>query len=93
MLLAKIFHPLILTDNDNRRTGGERNYDSGRQPHRDDKKYGDRKGMPRDGRQEPKREGSEEIRRDKTPPPMKKFEEAKIPVSFNFSFYHLVLNE
>ena len=93
MLLAKIFHPSILIDNDNRRISGERNYDGGREPHRHDRKDGDRKGMPRGGRQEPKRQGSEEIRRDKTPPPMKKFEEAKVPVSLNFTFYRFVLND
>ena len=37
--------------------------------------------MPRDGRHEAKRQGSEENKRDKSPPTMKKFEEAKVPVS------------
>lgn len=83
-LWANIFHLLILIDNDNRGTVGERNYDGkdgGREPQRDDRKYGDRKGIPRDGRPEAKSHGSDEGRRDKSPPPMKKIEETKVPVS------------
>ena len=81
---------MFFIENDNRRIGGDRNYDRNdgvREPQRDDRKYGDRRDMHRDGRNQGKSYGNEESQRNKTPPPMKKIEEAKVPVSKNYNIY------
>ena len=82
------FYLFISVDYDNRRAGGDRNFDrrdGPRDRHTDDKRDTDRKGITRDHRND-KKPGSDENRRDTTPPPMKKFEEAKVPVSIRYIY-------
>ena len=64
--------------------GGDRNYDrrdDGRDRRRDDRRDGDRNQSSRDNRQDGRKQGHEETRRNKSPPPMKKVDETKAPVS------------
>ena len=82
------FYLFISIDYDNRRTGGDRNFDRRNGPRdrqTDDKRDIDRRGITRDNRND-KKPGSDENRRDTTPPPMKKFEEAKVPVSIRYIY-------
>ena len=69
---------------DNRRSSGSRDYDRREGGGRDRQRDGDRKVIARDNRNDGGKSGNErgsETRRDKSPPPMKKYEEAKAPVS------------
>ena len=65
--------------------GGDRNYDrrdDGRDRRRDDRRDGDRHhDRNRDNRQDGRRQGHDDNRRNKSPPPMKKVDEQKAPVS------------
>ena len=79
---------VISIDYDNRRTGGDRNFDKRDGPRdrqTEDKRDTDRRGITRDNRND-KKPGNDENRRDTTPPPMKKFEEAKVPVSIRYIY-------
>ena len=79
----------LFIENDNRRGGGGRDYErrdgGGRDRRRDnDKKDSDRRGMTRDNPNDTRKYGHEDTRRDKSPPLVKKYEEAKVPVSCIF---------
>ena len=85
-ILIFIFSDQILffCSDDNRASGGGRDYDRREGGGRDRQRDGDRRAITRDNRPEARRSGNErgsENRREKSPPPLKKFEEAKAPVS------------
>ena len=81
-------------------SGGDRQYDrrdDGRDRRRDDRRDGDRHhDRNRDNRHDGGRQGHNDNRRNRTPPPMKKVDEQKAPVSlhvllpFAYRRYHLI---